>query len=351
MAAFPAGNEPSLSLRNGFRCVPEAGNATAIEEVLLATGEQVGHENIVSASRMNKAVVVFLKNEQLVTKVIESGIWVKETYVPVSPLFAPATKVTISNVPPFIKDDAIVRELTGFGKMASAVKTIHLGCKSAELKHVLSFRRQAFMVLTAPSKTLDVSFRVTCGESSYMVYASTDTLRCFECGDIGHKRLSCPHKQLAEEEAGKSGLAGASSGATAVGKSLSDTSARKEDGETKGVNVTSDSGVEVSVNASGNTEGTNVEVSASGGTGICVLSCKDDRMNNDIADSNDEAEKESEDESRDDDDSCIDVDIGRYGDFYSVEQINSFLDETKGRSVNVEEFFPDLEKFIASVGS
>lgn len=59
--------------------------------------------------------------------------------------------------------------------------------------------------------------------------------------------------------------------------------------------------------------------------------------------------KESEDESIRDDDSCIDVDVGRYGDLYTVEQINSFLDETKGRSVNVEEFFPDLEKFIASV--
>lgn len=59
MASFPAGEEPSLSLRNGFRCVPEA--CTVIEEVLLATGEQVGHQNITSASRMNKAVVVFLK--------------------------------------------------------------------------------------------------------------------------------------------------------------------------------------------------------------------------------------------------------------------------------------------------
>ncbi len=150
----------------------------------------------------------------------------KESFLPITPLHAPATKVTISNVPPFVKDDAIVQELTRFGKMASAVKTIHFGCKSAELKHVLSFRR----FLSSPTKTLDVSFRVTCGESSYMVYASTDNLRCFECGDIGHKRFSCPHKQRAEEVAGTSGVSDKNSETNVVERPLSIEEARREEG-------------------------------------------------------------------------------------------------------------------------
>ncbi|KAI4878188.1 hypothetical protein NFI96_031868 [Prochilodus magdalenae] len=33
--------------------------------------------------------------------------------------------------------------------------------------------------------------------SSYMVYASTDSLRRFECGDIGHKHFACPLKDWA----------------------------------------------------------------------------------------------------------------------------------------------------------
>ncbi|KAK3509821.1 hypothetical protein QTP70_012405 [Hemibagrus guttatus] len=37
--------------------------------------------------------------------------------------------------------------------------------------------RQVFMFLESPENTLDISFRV----------------KCFECGDIGHKRLTCPH--------------------------------------------------------------------------------------------------------------------------------------------------------------
>lgn len=60
------------------------------------------------------------------------------------------------------------------------------------------------MFLSSPTKILDVSFRVSHGESSYMVYATTETLQCFECGDIGHKRFTCPHKAHNTEEEGPS---------------------------------------------------------------------------------------------------------------------------------------------------
>ena len=45
---------------------------------------------------------------------------------------------------------------------------------------------------------LDVTFRCKHRENSYIVFASTDTLRCFECGDIGHKKFACPHKRAKE---------------------------------------------------------------------------------------------------------------------------------------------------------
>lgn len=44
---------PFLSLRNGFRCVTYDG--VVVEDVLVAVGEQVGHENITSTSHMNTA--------------------------------------------------------------------------------------------------------------------------------------------------------------------------------------------------------------------------------------------------------------------------------------------------------
>ncbi len=42
--------------------------------------------------------------------------------------------------------------------------------------------------------TLDISFRVMDEGKSFMIYASTAGYKCFECGDIGHKRTTCPHK-------------------------------------------------------------------------------------------------------------------------------------------------------------
>ncbi|XP_026054630.1 uncharacterized protein LOC113040526 [Carassius auratus] len=192
MASVPVQGTPTLSLRNGCKCVPEAG--VTVEELLLVIGEQVGFDNIISASRMNKAVVVFLKSDSHVNQLTVSGIWVREAFVTITPLSAPATKIIISNVPPFITNETITKELQRFGKITSPVRMIPLGCKNNALKHVLSFRRQVFMFLNSPERTLEVSFRVNHGENSYMVYASTENLKCYECGLLGHKRFACPHK-------------------------------------------------------------------------------------------------------------------------------------------------------------
>ncbi|KAK0136189.1 Transposon TX1 uncharacterized protein [Merluccius polli] len=35
-------------------------------------------------------------------------------------------------------------------------------------------------------------------EGFHMVYVSSRNRKCFECGDVGHKRIACPHKQRAE---------------------------------------------------------------------------------------------------------------------------------------------------------
>ncbi len=150
----------------------------------MVVGELVGFKNILSASRMNKAMVVLLKTEQLVNQLTESGIWIKDMFVPVTPLAALATKVPISNVLPFISNNAITKELTRFGKIASPVRMIPLGCKNAALKHVLSFRRQ---VLMSPECTLEI-WKVKMAKESQdgaedgsRVASSGKTLQFFVC--------------------------------------------------------------------------------------------------------------------------------------------------------------------------
>jgi hypothetical protein len=185
---------PPPSIRQGVRIVPPDSSVT-VEEVLLAVGEQVGHVKLSFASRMNKAVVVFLKEEPLVYQLVESGVFIRDLFVQVSPLSVPSTRITVSGVPPFIPNELLENELRRFGKFAGGFKTVSLGCKDPKLKHVQSLRRQVFMFLDSPTQTLDVSFRVKHGDGFYMVYASSGQFKCFECGDVGHKRFACPHRQ------------------------------------------------------------------------------------------------------------------------------------------------------------
>lgn len=139
MASLVTGGEPPVSRRHGVRCVPAQG--VSVEDVLLAVGEEVGYDNISSASRMNKAVVIFVKEERLVSRLVSNGIVVSGDFVVVSPLVT----LFISNVPPFIGNEDIERALAQYGKCASAIKMIPLGCKHEALKHVLSFRRQVYV--------------------------------------------------------------------------------------------------------------------------------------------------------------------------------------------------------------
>lgn len=138
---------------------------------------------------------MFLKEESLVNGLLARGVVVKGKLLAVSPLAAPATQVIVSNVPPSIKDEVLVRELSHFGKFASGFKPISLRCRSPDLKHVLSLQRQVLMYLKSPEPTLNVNFYVKHGDSAYAVYATSESLLCFECGEIGHKRMACPRRE------------------------------------------------------------------------------------------------------------------------------------------------------------
>lgn len=165
---------PLFSIKN--ECKVFSDQAFMVDVVLLAMRDIVGHRKIISASRMSKAVMVFLKEENLVNRLVENGIIASDTLVLLTPLHAPATKVTISNMPPFISKEEITKE---FGNFASYIKVAPLCCQNTALKPVLSFRRQVFMFLNAPSKSLEISFCIQHRDSLYLISATTDRMcRC-----------------------------------------------------------------------------------------------------------------------------------------------------------------------------
>lgn len=195
-----SGGPGALTRRHGIRCSPDTG--VSVEDCLLAACSVVGSKNIISASRMNKAVVMFFSGTQLVDKIVEQGFVIKGNLVQVSPLATPVTKVILSNVPPFIKNDLLERELSRYGKLMGPIKSLSLGCKDPGLKHVQSFRRQAFLMLNNPSAVIEVAWTFHVEGVSCVVFASSDVMKCFKCGSPGHQRKSCPMKEQGHATAG-----------------------------------------------------------------------------------------------------------------------------------------------------
>jgi len=94
------------------------------EEVGLAVGDVVGDDIVKSTARMNVAVVLFLDSVEKVSTVVVSGVVIRGMQVPVAPLATTAVRVNVANVPPFIKEEVLMRELVKHGKVVSRLRMI-----------------------------------------------------------------------------------------------------------------------------------------------------------------------------------------------------------------------------------
>lgn len=84
----------------------------SVKDCLLAVCKVVGDDRISSGSRMNKGLVIFFKETQYADKLVKEGFVVQGNLVQVAPLATPFTKVILSNVPPFLKNELLERELS-----------------------------------------------------------------------------------------------------------------------------------------------------------------------------------------------------------------------------------------------
>lgn len=87
------------------------GAGVSVEECSLAVGAIVGYGSVKSASCMNSTVLIFVDSIEKAHQLIESGVVIQGSLTPVFSLFNPAKKVVISNVPPFLRNEMIAKEL------------------------------------------------------------------------------------------------------------------------------------------------------------------------------------------------------------------------------------------------
>ncbi|XP_078791712.1 transposon TX1 uncharacterized 82 kDa protein isoform X2 [Oryzias latipes] len=202
----------SLTRKHGVKT--GAGSLHTVEDVALAVGEVIGHASIKSAARMNGAVVLFVERVEQVNTLVEKGISINGVFDTVTPLSQPATKITLSNVPPFISDEFLVRELSKHGKVVSPVRKVMSGCKSPLLKHVVSHRRHVFMILHKKEEDLNSVFKVRVDDYEYVLFATSASFKCFGCGDEGHLVKACPRRAVSAS----GGVAAAAAGGASDGQ-------------------------------------------------------------------------------------------------------------------------------------
>ena len=298
--------------------------------------------------------MVFVKQDQCVYKLVESGVVIQDVLVQVSPLAVPSTRVAVSGVPPFNPNELMEKELWRFGKFAIGFKTVGLECKDPKLKHVMSLRRQVFMFLD--SQCLDVSFRVKYGEGFYMVYASAGQMKCFECGDVSQKRVLCPHRQPEDNAAAQAaGSTRAGSADTPLAAVLASVSARGA-GDGRPIAASDDGGPGSQLPAVGN-QGWSAWAAEGAGSADRVHMAEPSTSEQGRKDTKEKAifssqSVVSEDEEEEEEDSDAGrlpgMDQGLSNDLYSLEEISGFLDETLGKSVKVKDYFQDTGKCVLS---
>lgn len=77
--ALPEGKEFScLTLRHACKCIPYT--SVIVEDCLMAVSREAGEINIKSASNMNKAIVIFLKETELADNLVENGLVINNEF-------------------------------------------------------------------------------------------------------------------------------------------------------------------------------------------------------------------------------------------------------------------------------
>ena len=133
----------------------------------------------------------FLKSEAEANQATQKGIVVGGFFVQVEPLSSLDTRITLSNVPPFMADNVVVPFLERLGVLKSPIRPVSLGYREPAQRHILSFKRQVSIELRNDAEC-EASFVFPFEGKSYKIFYMTNELCCFVCKAKDHMRADCP---------------------------------------------------------------------------------------------------------------------------------------------------------------
>ncbi|XP_028254269.1 NACHT, LRR and PYD domains-containing protein 12-like [Parambassis ranga] len=280
----------------------------------LAVGKAVGYDSVKSAARMNGAVVIFVDDVAKANRLVESGVVINDVFVPVAPLSTPAKRVIVSNVPPFISDEFLLRELE---------TSLHDPVKERRERHI---------------KVEDFD---------YTVFVNTGSMKCFGCGEEGHIVRDCPEKEASAERPQRDKQGQEDRGQVHERQDEQGTDEQTEDGD----GVTEEDPKEenlfrVPALHRKQLNESSVCQSRRGAVSEHELQQQEGPLE---PESSMGEEEEEEGESQTDSQTSA---SSQQDCVYSVQQVKIFLQTTKNmKKVKVEDFFPDKELFLTCVRS
>ncbi|XP_058257068.1 uncharacterized protein LOC131360525 [Hemibagrus wyckioides] len=305
---------------------------------------------------MNKAGVFFVDEIRKAEAVIASKVVIRDTLANVLPLGTPAKKVTLSNVPPYISDDVLNKQLSRFDKLVSPIKMIPAGYKDPELRHIVSYRRHVYMILNNRDEDLNIMFKIKNDKDSDQINDKQDS--------GGNSAQTTGQEKNKQQESNAEGQ-------EAVKNTEQETNQMETEKENPQANVSECTEQDTQLTESQS----NVECSASENTDMIVddagftlvRSKRKSRAGNSgpqtrkkglakmeneklaINSEEPETKSSSDDDMNAETESDEEQNNDEQTDGYEAKEIKCFLQKTKNMTgVRVDQYFPDKQNFVNS---
>lgn len=156
--------------------------------------EYIKPTQIIGASRVGQGkICIYLDNKETANQIISNHpiINISGKEVKITSNSTPTTKIIISHVELSLPNPAIEQKLKEIGfKLASPITFLRIGINNEQLQHVLSFRRQVYIVKEEGQYIPD-SLTIQHENEYYKIYLMADNFRCPICNRNGHTEKQC----------------------------------------------------------------------------------------------------------------------------------------------------------------